>query len=194
MQVTTRERLLREGMRLFASRGFAGTTVGDIESAAGLQPRRGALYRHFASKVALLEAAVEQYNLTARRAAADFTEDPGDDPGAFALAAGRWLLDRLDEQREISHVLEREGDRLPALRNSYRAGTDAGFRAAGAVVRHWVLAHHPHLDADAVAVVLLGGVVNFRRSAWTLGAPPLELEDERFLRGFAESFAALAQR
>ena len=43
---STRQRLLDEGMRLFAERGFRATGVGDIEAAAGLQPRRGALYKH----------------------------------------------------------------------------------------------------------------------------------------------------
>ena len=47
---TTRERIITEAMRLFAERGYRGTTVGDIEQAAGLAPRAGGLYKHFASK------------------------------------------------------------------------------------------------------------------------------------------------
>ena len=35
---------------LFARQGFRGTSVGEIEAAAGLSPRSGALYKHFASK------------------------------------------------------------------------------------------------------------------------------------------------
>ncbi len=48
-------------MRLFAERGFRATSVGDIEGAVGLVPRRGALYKHFPSKQALLEAAVRAH-------------------------------------------------------------------------------------------------------------------------------------
>ncbi len=189
--MSTKQRLLQEGMRLFASRGFEGTTVGDIEAAAGLRPRRGALYRHFPSKEALLAAAVEEYNAIARQAALDFTTAPAEDPRALALAVGRWVLARLDEQRDISHVLEREGHRLPALRDSFRAGTDAGFRAAGTVVEQWLQRRHPEVDADATGVLLLGGLVNFRRSTWTLGAAPLGLDDDRFLNGFATVFEIL---
>lgn len=58
---STSDRLLVAGMELFAERGFRATTVGDIEAAVGLAPRRGALYKHFASKQALLEAAVRSH-------------------------------------------------------------------------------------------------------------------------------------
>src|SRR5207244_4650268 len=58
---STRDRLLAAGTRLFAEKGFRGTTVGEIEAAAGLQPRRGAMYHYFPSKQALLEAAVDNH-------------------------------------------------------------------------------------------------------------------------------------
>jgi AcrR family transcriptional regulator len=56
----TRERIIAAGLRLFADRRVRGTTVGQIEKAAGLTPRSGALYKHFGSKEAVLEAAVER--------------------------------------------------------------------------------------------------------------------------------------
>src|SRR4051795_9638026 len=56
----TRERILAAALELFAEGGYEGTSVGDIEAAAGLSPRSGALYKHFASKAAVLEAAMEQ--------------------------------------------------------------------------------------------------------------------------------------
>ena len=46
----TRDRLLDAAVELFAERGYTETTVGDIEEAAGLVPRAGAMYKHFASK------------------------------------------------------------------------------------------------------------------------------------------------
>jgi AcrR family transcriptional regulator len=54
----TRERIIAAGLRLFADRGVRGTTVGQIEKAAGLTPRSGALYKHFGSKEAALERGV----------------------------------------------------------------------------------------------------------------------------------------
>ena len=54
-KVNTRERLKRAALSLFTEGGFVATSIGAIESAAGLAPRAGAFYRHFKSKEALLE-------------------------------------------------------------------------------------------------------------------------------------------
>src|SRR5262245_46703801 len=56
---STRERLMAVAMRLFAEKGFSGTTVGNIEGAAGLTPRGGGFYRHFRSKEDILNASVD---------------------------------------------------------------------------------------------------------------------------------------
>jgi AcrR family transcriptional regulator len=54
-QVNTRDRIKEAALALFAERGFAGTSIGAIEEAAGLAPRAGAFYRHFPGKQALFE-------------------------------------------------------------------------------------------------------------------------------------------
>src|ERR1700755_2526115 len=53
-----RDRLLAAALRLFAAKGYAATSVADIQRASGLAPGSGALYKHFGSKRELLEAAV----------------------------------------------------------------------------------------------------------------------------------------
>jgi len=190
-QEPTRDRLLREGLRLFATRGFAGTTVGEIEAAAGLTPRRGALYNHFSSKEALLDAAVDRYNESASEAIAEFAAVQIGDPRALAGLFGRWMLARLDEQREIIQVLEHDGTRLVRLRDEFRKGTEAGFTAAATVIRQWLAEQAIDADAETISVILLGGLINFRRSTWTLGGAPLALDDDRFLTGFADLFEIL---
>src|SRR5947209_19467645 len=89
---STRDRLLAAGIRLFAERGFTGTTVGDIEAAAGLQPRRGAMYHHFPTKQALLEAAVETHLAVIEAGLQHMDELPGLDVRTEALLMGRWFL------------------------------------------------------------------------------------------------------
>lgn len=54
-RVNTRERIKEAALPLFAQRGFAATSIAAIETAAGLAPRAGAFYRHFASKEALFQ-------------------------------------------------------------------------------------------------------------------------------------------
>ena len=59
----TRTALLDEAAALFAERGFAGTSLEDIASAA--QVTRGAVYHHFAGKRALFEALIDRLESTA---------------------------------------------------------------------------------------------------------------------------------
>lgn len=54
----TRAALLDAATRRFAEHGFAGTALEDV--AADIQATRGAVYHHFANKLALFEAVFEQ--------------------------------------------------------------------------------------------------------------------------------------
>jgi AcrR family transcriptional regulator len=56
-QWPTRELILREASRLFASRGYLGTSTREIAAAVGIQ--QPSLYNHFASKQAIAEALLD---------------------------------------------------------------------------------------------------------------------------------------
>jgi AcrR family transcriptional regulator len=56
-QWPTRELILREASRLFASRGYLGTSTREIATAVGIQ--QPSLYNHFASKQAIAEALLD---------------------------------------------------------------------------------------------------------------------------------------
>ena len=189
----TKQRLLQAGVRLFAERGFRETTVGDIEAAVGLQPRRGALYRHFPSKEALLEAALEQHLDALAEAGAALDNLPLTDMRAEAIALGRWLLSELDSERPIVRIFEQDGDRLPELREVFRHRVvDAGYLATAELARRWLADAASTIDVQAVAVVLLGSLVNFRRSTWTFAHPPLGMDSEAFLATWADLCEATA--
>ena len=47
---STKERIIDEAMRLFGEQGYKGTSVIQIEKAAGLTPGAGGIYHHFSSK------------------------------------------------------------------------------------------------------------------------------------------------
>jgi AcrR family transcriptional regulator len=55
---STRERILVEASRLFAVRGFAGTSTRDIATAVGI--RQPSMYSHFASKQAIAAELLER--------------------------------------------------------------------------------------------------------------------------------------
>jgi AcrR family transcriptional regulator len=88
----TRDRLLRAAAEVFAERGYDGTRVADIATAAGVS--NGALYAHFASKGELL---VEALRTHGRRMLADmFAADPTRSITDLLLATGRCLPRRQD--------------------------------------------------------------------------------------------------
>src|SRR2546423_9264890 len=101
----TKQGLLAEGVRLFAEKGFRETTVGEIEAAAGLERRRGALYRHCPSKEALLEAALEQHLQSMTEATAGLDSPPASGRREQTITLGRWLLAELDRERPIVRIL-----------------------------------------------------------------------------------------
>lgn len=187
----TRQRLIDATLGLVAARGFDGVSVGDIESEAGLAPRSGALYKYFDSKLAVLEAGLDQHLGSVGDAEVDFSGSAAVDPVAETEAVARWLLAELDRERTITHVIEREGDRLPELRDRMREGiSDRGYRIAAALIERWRPAL-PVDDLDSLAVILVGAIINFRRSTWTFGAPPLGLDDERFLETLVPTLVGL---
>jgi len=100
-----RSRVLAAALRCFARRGFAGTTLAHIESEAGLSPGAGGTYRHFPSKRAMLEAAVE-YVLA--RTDEQLAPEPTSLDGAARLA-----LAGMDELRDLTRIVLRDLDHFP---------------------------------------------------------------------------------
>ena len=191
VESSTRDRLLDAGMRLFATQGFKATTVGAVEAAAGLQPRRGALYKHFVSKEALLEAAVARHLDSVEIGAAQLNQltipITGHDLDVLRrliVELGRWFLSELDRQEAMTRVLEQDGDRLDDVRRlAHERIVDAGYIAAAGLARG---ALGPEVDAEALAVVLMGSLIALRRTTWTFGAPPMAMDDDRVLATWAD--------
>ncbi|MDQ3431282.1 MAG: TetR/AcrR family transcriptional regulator [Actinomycetota bacterium] len=178
-------------MRLFAQHGFHASSVGDIEAAAGLQPRRGALYKHFPSKHALLEAAVRRYLDSTATGAAQLNQLSATVAGSdrslsqtMVLGLGRWFLDEMDRMASLTRVIEHDGQRLAQLTAEVKTNiVDLSYQSAAALVS----AIAPEADdPEATAVVLLGALVALRRTAWTFGSPPLGIDDDRALTAWAD--------
>ena len=88
----TRERLLHAAAEVFARRGYDGTRVSEIATAAGVS--NGALYAHFGSKADLLVAALRAHG--PRMLADMLAADPHMSAAHVLLAVGRGLPHRRD--------------------------------------------------------------------------------------------------
>src|SRR5215211_7680861 len=111
----TRERIVTEAMRLFADQGFRGTTVGEIEEAAGLAPRAGGLYKHFRSKEEVLEAGIERHVGEIELIEPALEMIPLADPRAELMLIGRWTLEELGSEMPLMKVVQKDGARFPEL-------------------------------------------------------------------------------
>ncbi len=84
----TRDRLIESARYLFWERGFAGTTMADLLSHAGVNS--GSFYHFFESKEALLRAVLETYLVALRPMVVDPAYAQTKEPAAriFAILAG----------------------------------------------------------------------------------------------------------
>jgi AcrR family transcriptional regulator len=139
----TREDVVAAAGRLFAERGYHGTSMRDLGAELGLLG--SSLYSHVAGKQELLVEVVERGAALFQAAAAAAVETDGDDTGRLrAFIAGHVdvVLDHIDETRTFlneAEALDPEfRKRIVAARDAYEvqlravlaAGADSGtFRS-----------------------------------------------------------------
>lgn len=185
-ELPTRDRLVAAAVRLFADQGYAGTSVGEIEEAAGLVPRRGALYRHFDSKRALIDAALEERSKAVERIGDQLAALGGEGLEAELRAVAEITLGELERERELARLVMKEGDRFPDLARDFHAAVvDAGHRLG----RAWLGARAASLgltlaDPDATSQVLVDAMVGYALQEFMFGAVAEAFERERFLAGW----------
>ncbi|HEY2446866.1 MAG TPA: helix-turn-helix domain-containing protein [Rhizomicrobium sp.] len=134
-KVSIRDKLVHEAVRLMSERGYRETTVGDIEEAAGLTRRAGGFYRHFASKEDVIVQAVQ--HISEEMIAEIRLEDvlALKSPRAELLVIAQALVRHAEKYRRLRLLLQREGHKLPALRDAARR---ANKRLATLDVVPWV--------------------------------------------------------
>ncbi len=187
--MSTRDRLAAAALRLFADNGYTATTVGEIERAAGLQPRRGGLYRHFASKEALLDEAVALHIARIDDALVEMASLPAQLTLGELEAWALWFVEEMDAERDIFRLLEHDGSRLQRLRITMRDRViDAGHQLIAELIRN---RRGAGVDAEAIAVLIVGPLANHRRTEWTFGAPPAGVSKQRLIAAWARAMYAL---
>lgn len=190
---TTRDRILTAAVELFGRQGYNGTSVGEIETAAGLVPRSGGLYKHFPSKAALLQAAIKIRSGAVAEVGAAVDAAALDDPRAELRLLGRLALDEIGGDQPVLRILMREGENSPGLRDEFHRRIVS--RGHTKLVR-WLRATARRRgvdppDLDAIAAVVLGSVINYRVLETLFGRPPGDVGEDRFIEAWADASLAL---
>jgi len=186
----TRERLVTEAMRLFSTKGFEATSVSQIEAAAGLAPGSGALYHHFKSKHALLDAGIDR-QLDRRRAMQDIrTLFAGlGDLRAELTVLGRYLLTIVDEEIELLQITARTpSGRSARLDTAYAALVDG----LNAELADWIAAWAPTLttqDRAVLAALGVNGILGARFATGLFHQSESRIPDDRYLSGWTALLA-----
>ncbi|HET6736946.1 TetR/AcrR family transcriptional regulator [Mycobacterium sp.] len=187
-----RERLVTEAMRLFSAKGFEATSVSQIEAAAGLAAGSGALYHHFKSKEALLDAGIDR-QLDRRRAMRDIRALFAglDDLRAELTVLGRYLLSVIDEEIELLQIAARTpAGRSERLDTAYAALVDG----LNAELGDWISAWAPNVstqDRSVLAAVGVNAILGARLATSIFHEREMTVPDDRYL---TEWTALLATR
>ncbi|WP_026313844.1 TetR/AcrR family transcriptional regulator [Actinomadura flavalba] len=190
MTTSTRERIVAESLRLFAERGYAATSVAEIEAASGLSPGAGGLYRHFRSKEEVLASAIREHiERTSRQIsevlaqAAVFEDRPLHVRLKMTCHAG---LAKMREEQDLIRVLFRDLDQFPHLVAEMREGIVNPLYDG---IAAWLSAQPEFAGSEedwpAVASILGGAVVNYWLANESMYEPPTRIDEKRFVESWA---------
>ncbi|GAA1579485.1 TetR/AcrR family transcriptional regulator [Actinomadura kijaniata] len=190
MTTSTRERIVAESLRLFADRGYAATSVAEIEAASGLSPGAGGLYRHFRSKEEVLASAIREHIERTRKQISQVLEHASvyeDRPLEVRLRmtcqAG---LAKMREEQDLIRVLFRDLDQFPHLVAEVREGIVNPLYDS---IATWLAAQPEFAEQDedwaAVASILGGAVVNYWLANESMYEPPTRIDEKRFVASWA---------
>jgi AcrR family transcriptional regulator len=191
-RVPTRERFVQEATRLFAEQGYATTSVADIQVACGLTGGSGALYKHFSSKRALLEAVVGRHLDTLARGADDVAGSSPQDPRAFLRVVGASVLRGIERDRNLMRIIFRDLDAFPELLDEIWEGVlDNLYRG----LSEWIERERNsgRVDVDdpaATASVLIASLTYYQILDSLIGRVPGGIERERYVDAWVAHAAA----
>ena len=181
------ERLLKAAMHLFATKGYEETTVGDIQIAAGLTYGSGALYKHFPSKQAVLEAGINRFIEAASTDRAELSATGEGDLAAALATIANGVLTSFRRDRDTLRIVWRDLERFPDLQDAVRRKR---IRATYDDFGKWLgsLSNQGRIDVEdpeAAASVLLAALAFFHILDALMGDTPGGVTAQRFTKAWA---------
>jgi AcrR family transcriptional regulator len=194
--VRGRDRLLAAALRLFAAKGYAATSVADIQRESGLAPGSGALYKHFGSKRELLEAAVAHRidSIVAAREQYDAGE-PGGVEQAVRMA-GRLIWNNLKQGEDLLKVMLREPDELGDLdEKTWQVITDNAYqRFAGELEASNRSGRTRIPDPEAAAAVAIGSLSYAATLQALTGRLPGNIDEDRYMEAWVNQTLSVLEQ
>lgn len=118
---TTRERILEAALELFASSGFAETSMRQLAKAVGF--RESSLYNHFENKEAIFNALIEERGSSnsVNRLRSPKLAALSEQPRAFCSACAHEFLDQWSDVREqrFQQLIRGDSPRARSAREQY---------------------------------------------------------------------------
>lgn len=168
MSVSTRQRILEAAVELFGERGFKGSPISAIEERAGLSPGAGGLYRHFASKQELLEAALEPVLESVQFLEQARSLLPLGDLRSELTVLARGGLAGIAASRPLLRIIERDPDVIPEFRERARTEViERGYALTADLIVDLARVHELPIPAnvDGLARLATGTLTNLVREA-----------------------------
>jgi len=181
----TRQAIELAARKLFAERGFHGTTLADITSAAGKSP--AAFYRYFADKEDLLAALAESFLhdvVAPSGMSLHLPESPEDDAFFSAVVTGYWNMFKQNIGIMIAVAqLAATQPRFAAVQNEFRRfGIDI---VAASVRRAQEQGYGDELDPEHTAAAIALLFENFTTVFVGPSGLGLEISDENAIATLA---------
>jgi len=196
MPTSGRDRLLGAALKLFAAKGYPATSVADIQRESGLAPGSGALYKHFASKRELLEAAVE-YRIDSIVSAREQYDAEGPRNVEQAVrTAGRLIWNNLKQSEDLLKVMLREPDVLGDLdEKTWQVITDNAYQRFADELAASNRSGRTNIpDPEAAAAVAIGSLSYAATLQALTGRSPGNIDDERYFEAWVnQTVSVLAQ-
>ncbi len=165
---TTRERILTEASRLFAERGYDGTSTRQIADAVGI--RQPSLFHHFASKQAIMEALLElTYARPGRRRPSGSPASPGRPPTGSASTCAGTSRTRSSLPYDLSAAVAGDVLEQPAFAR-FRADRDRLHAARRRIIEQGIAAGE-FVAIDAAYAQQLVAAVALQTIRLRLGGP-----------------------
>ena len=191
-----RDRLLATALQLFAAKGYAATSVAEIQQAAGLAPGSGALYKHFGSKRELLEAAVTHRIDSIIAAREQYDAGPPTTTEAAVRTAGQLIWSHLTDSQDLLRVMLREPDELGELdERTWQVITDNAYQRFADELAAANRAGRTRIpDPESTAAVAISALSYAATLQALNGRTPGNVDHERFFEAWvAQTVCAINQ-